>query len=57
MTKLTDGMIPPHTECPSISKCKLAGTQGQCSHEGEQHEVAFSCALARAFDLMDEETR
>lgn len=49
---LINGCIPPHTECPWKSEC-LAAKKHSCHHTGKRHEVSFSCALARGFDLVD----
>lgn len=47
-TKLQRGLIPPHTVCPYRQECP----EDKCSHGGKDHAVAFSCGLARLFDLM-----
>ena len=44
-----DGLIPAHTMCPFKKNCELADN---CSHEGEKHDKDFSCAAARAFDMI-----
>ena len=55
MTKLINGKIPAFTECPFRNKCEIAQHgQNRCSHLGLWHSVAFSCASARAFDLIEE---
>lgn len=48
-TKLQRGLIPPHTVCPYRQECPEVDV---CSHGGKDHTVAFSCGLARLFDLM-----
>ena len=50
MSKLVDGLIPKHTECPFKEECGMPS----CIHEGVNHNVDFSCALARAWDIVDE---
>ena len=47
VSQLVDGRIPAHTVCPFRDACGFA-----CSHLGKKHTVAYSCASARAFDLM-----
>jgi len=44
-----DGKIPAHTVCPFREKCGLVDG---CHHKGETHAVDFSCAAARAFDMI-----
>ncbi len=54
MTKtslLVDGNIPARTDCPFRSRCEVSEA-GQCKHSGPFHRVAFSCAVARGFDLV-----
>lgn len=46
LSKLQDGQIPPHTHCPFRFQCEW-----YCWHQGEEHEVSYSCAAARAFDF------
>lgn len=43
--------IPANTECPFASLC-LIKQEGACKHKGKEHEIPFSCASARAFDLL-----
>ena len=50
MSKLTDGLIPKHTACPFREECNMPG----CRQLGIEHKVDFSCALARAFDMIHE---
>jgi hypothetical protein len=52
MSKLLEGLIPPNTLCPFANVCPLSGPQEQCQHKGTEH-TSFSCASARAFDLME----
>lgn len=47
---LVDGNIPAHTTCPFAGECGL-NKDGNCGHQGVNHTVDYSCALARAFDL------
>jgi hypothetical protein len=49
---LTNGMIPKGTSCPFIGRCDLA--DDGCLHRGKNHGCEFSCAVARAFEMMDE---
>jgi len=52
-SKLKDGMIPAHTECPFERTCPISRTnRGHCKHEGENHPTEFSCASARGFDIL-----
>jgi len=46
MSRLDNGLIPPHTECPFRARCRL-----YCYHTGINHYTAYSCAAARAFDI------
>ena len=50
--KLEEGRIPPHTGCPFREQCSVA-ERGQCYHKGVDHECAYSCAIARGFDLIE----
>lgn len=47
---LIDGKIPPNTDCPYKEKCEIFQSQ-KCHHQGLNHTTAFSCAVARAFEL------
>jgi hypothetical protein len=47
---LVDGNIPPRTDCPFRWKCEVAEA-GACQQTGRLHRAAFSCAVARAFDM------
>lgn len=49
---LVEGNIPANTECPFASQCVFK-TEGQCKHKGVEHHIPFSCASARAFDLIN----
>jgi len=55
-TNLVEGRIPAHTVCPFKQSCGFT-----CRHMGVDHDVPFSCACARLFDLdsrrMQEEVR
>ena len=46
ISRLMNGRIPAHTECPFKNICTYS-----CHHVGVQHLVPFSCAMARLFDL------
>jgi hypothetical protein len=47
--KLIDGRIPAFTECPYKDKCEAK----VCHHTGTKHKIPFSCAFARAFELLE----
>lgn len=53
MVTLVDGKIPANTECPFEQRCEIKA-EGACSHTGVLHSVAFSCAAARSFELLEE---
>lgn len=48
---LDNGHIPAKTECPFRSGCGVAKCE-LCDHKGINHEIHYSCGLARAFDLI-----
>lgn len=48
---LVDGKIPPKTVCPFKDKCELA-KEDRCFHQGLDHQNAFSCAVARGFEIV-----
>ncbi len=48
---LVDGRIPKNTECPFAARCEIKKV-GDCKHLGKDHNVAFSCATARLFDIL-----
>jgi len=50
MTKLVDGLIPAHTECPYRTDCGDYGAKC-CIQKGVDHTVDFSCGFARAFEI------
>lgn len=52
VTKLVLGKIPAFTKCPFTSRCAFV-EKGICKHKGENHNVDFSCAVSRAYDLVD----
>lgn len=49
-TSLIEGKIPAFTECFYKAKCEIA-IGGVCKHQGNEHNVPFSCASARAFEI------
>jgi len=49
MSKLIDGQIPSHTECPFKKECTLTF----CQHKGIEHKTNFSCGFARLFDILE----
>lgn len=49
-SKLVNGCIPAHTICPFKASCGLAMS---CHHMGLDHTIEFSCASARAGDLIE----
>lgn len=51
--KLVEGLIPANQECPFKSRCEIAQA-GKCAHLGKNAPKPFSCASARAFDMMRE---
>jgi hypothetical protein len=51
-SKLVDGKIPAYMECPFRGKCEIA-KENICNHRGVFHNVMYSCASARAFDLIE----
>jgi hypothetical protein len=50
-TKLVHGNIPARTDCPFTSSCPMSENK-TCAHRGVEHQVEFSCAVARAYDLI-----
>jgi len=48
---LVDGNVPARTTCPWRQQCEIAQA-GVCHHKGKEHTVPFSCATARAFELV-----
>ena len=53
MSKLTNGRIPAGQVCPFLSRCGKGTGECMVGHKGEEHKVAFSCALARGYDLIE----
>ena len=53
MSKLKDGLILAYTDCPYREECGEYGKQ-HCKQNGVEHKVDFSCAFARAHDLINE---
>lgn len=47
-----DGRIPARTECPFKAQCPFAQV-GHCHHLGTNHQGEFSCASARAYDMVE----
>lgn len=56
MSKLKLGLIPQGSDCPFKDRC-VQKAQGVCKHKGEAHPCAFSCALARLFDMVERRNR
>lgn len=56
MSSLVMGRIPAFTKCPFAGKCPSAKS-GKCHHQGETHPVPFSCASARAFDMLEDKPK
>jgi len=54
MSELINGLILAHTECPYKNECEIAQAN-QCFHRGTEHEVNFSCAIARSFEIIKHE--
>lgn len=52
-TKLENGCIPANTECPFKGECDIRAVC-MCAHGGLGHKVAFSCAAARFYDMMEQ---
>ena len=52
MSKLINGRIPEGTECPFKEQCEFAQNK-KCYHRGKDHKCDFSCATARAFDIIE----
>lgn len=50
MSKLKLGLIPANEVCPFASECYIKHA-GDCKHAGVKHQVPFSCAAARGFDM------
>jgi len=48
--KLVNGKIPPNAECPFKNECDIVKF-GCCNHNGINHNVPFSCAMARFFEI------
>lgn len=49
---LVDGKIPAYTKCPWFQQCHIADW-GQCAHRGIEHDRPFSCASARAYQILE----
>ena len=50
-SKLVLGAIPAHTECPFLAECSNNTMKCMCGHLGKEHQVDFSCAIARGYDI------
>lgn len=50
-SKLKYGAIPAFCECPFLKECSHNTMQCFVGHQGTKHEVDFSCAIARGFDI------
>lgn len=59
MSKLSYGKIPAGKHCPFSSKCKdyevVCNGMGCPVHGERVTNIAFSCGLARFFDLWEKE--
>lgn len=53
MSRLIDGRIPPFKKCPFWYCCEIRDGN-QCSHKGVSHDRDYSCAVARGFDLLED---
>jgi hypothetical protein len=51
MSKLVNGLIPPHEPCPYTDRCPLVPTV--CKHKGVDHVTFFSCASARGYEIIE----
>ncbi len=49
-SKLVDGRIPAGTKCPFKGECEYYKA-GECGHFGKDHTVAYSCGVARLYDV------
>lgn len=47
--QLTNGNIPPHTRCRFAETCEVTN----CPHRGILHETEFTCATARALEMVE----
>lgn len=52
--QLVNGNIPKNTECPFKSDCVFVAG---CKHKGINHDIDFSCAVARALDILKERNK
>lgn len=58
--QLVKGKIPAHTKCPFTKECIYSNEHigdGLCKHKGIEHKTPFSCATARAIDLLEKEVK
>ena len=49
-SKLVNGKIPAHTECPYKDICRYKKSDS-CYHLGKGHIREFGCGIARGFAL------
>ena len=54
-SQLTFGAIPAHTTCPFLKECSKGTMKCFVGHQGTEHSVDFSCAIARGFDILKEQ--
>ena len=48
-SKLVNGCIPQGQDCPFKTECGYSS----CKHMGKTHPCDFSCAAARAYDMIN----
>lgn len=48
---LVDGAIPKHSVCPFRVICDIA-KKGLCKHRSYEHNMEYSCANARALQII-----
>jgi hypothetical protein len=51
-SRLVAGKVPKGQFCPFKGRC-TSWENDVCHHQGESHPCDFSCATARAFDLIE----
>jgi hypothetical protein len=52
VSRLIAGKVPQGQLCPFRGRCSTWEAE-QCHHKGVKHPCDFSCATARAFDLIE----